>query len=213
MKLHAVEMLQKPCQTTAQKPKIFRPWEATSPTKDHKIYVEEFAMHDSGYHSDHMNSPSKSKTRTRTLNSKAVQLMEQWYKENLHHPYPSHQVIRYLSSVGGITVTQVKKWMANKRVRSCNTLTMNGSPHPNRMKKLQKNMSNIQTRNACADPCKSPMLHVTKFPDSLPHQLTLPLQYFNWFALQGYNHHQKLSALDQHTIPMSYYGHAGTIKY
>ena len=69
--------------------------------------------------------------------------------------------------------------------------------------------------NECHEPSNAGVIFLvlSGLCQRLPHQLTLPLQYFNWFALQGYNHHQKPSALDQHTIPMSYYGHAGTIKF
>ena len=135
------------------------------------------------------------------LNPKAVELMEQWYRKNLHHPYPSHQVIRYLAYTGDITVTQIKKWMANKRVRSCNTLSVNGSPHPNHMKKLQNNMSNIPLRT-------SPSQFITPTEITLPHQLSLPLQYLNWLAMNSNQHHQNKSMLTHHTVPTSYYGHA-----
>ena len=229
------------CQTVPDKPKIFRPWEASpknsiqnmkyfaqivrssspfsspkipvhqippSPARDMETTVDR-TLHDSGYHSDNMNSPIKCKPKARALNPKAVELMEHWYKQNLDHPYPSHQVVKYLANVGGITITQVKKWMANKRVRSYNTLMMNGSPHPNRMKKLQNNMSNIQTKNA--DLSKSPALYDTKFPAGintttvgLSHQLALPLQYFNWLAVHGFD--QKHSMLEHHSKPISYYG-------
>ena len=145
-----------------------------SPASDVDIKFN-WSLHDSGIHSDRTNSPVKSRCTKRALNSKAVELMEQWYRDNVHHPYPSHQVIRYLANAGDIAVTQIKKWMANKRVRSCNTLSMNGSPHPNRMKKLQKNVSNIHHR-------KSPTQYTNKFAAdlsptavTLPHHLSLPL--------------------------------------
>ena len=61
----------------------------------------------------------------RLLNRQAVRLMERWYTMNIHHPYPSEETVKSLSSNGNITVAQVKKWMANKRVRTCNTMSHN----------------------------------------------------------------------------------------
>ena len=77
------------------------------------------------------------------LNAKAVDIMEEWYSANWNHPYPSMEVTESLAERGGITVTQVKKWMANKRVRSYNTLSYNGSIHPRKLKRLQRQQTAI----------------------------------------------------------------------
>ena len=55
------------------------------------------------------------------LSKRAVQLMENWYHSNLHHPYPSATVCEALALSGSISVDQVKKWFGNKRSRQCNT--------------------------------------------------------------------------------------------
>ena len=103
---------------------------------------------DSGYVSVLSTSTSPSTTSTteksssaserRQLNLQAVYLMEQWYKDHFDHPYPCDETVQLLSKAGGITFTQVKKWMANKRVRSYNTLSFNGSVHPRKLRRMQR---------------------------------------------------------------------------
>ena len=55
------------------------------------------------------------------LSPQAVDLMELWYQDNQQHPYPSISDLNKLAHDGHITVAQVRKWMANKRMRSSNT--------------------------------------------------------------------------------------------
>ncbi|ELU09817.1 hypothetical protein CAPTEDRAFT_88312, partial [Capitella teleta] len=55
--------------------------------------------------------------KKRSLPAEAVVLMSKWYQENFHYPYPDKEDMQHFASAGGITVGQVKKWMANKRVR------------------------------------------------------------------------------------------------
>ena len=61
--------------------------------------------------------------------------MEEWYRQNFDHPYPSDAEVEQLACTGGITVNQVKKWMANKRTRTHNTLSFNGSVHPSNVRR------------------------------------------------------------------------------
>ena len=119
------------------------------------------AAYDSGYHS---NSPSTSPVpsddrrstglalspdhesparlhvnragRGRTLSVKAVDMLEAWYHDNNDHPYPSTEIVEYISEAGNLTHTQVRKWLANKRVRSRNTLSYNCTIHPKRFNRL-----------------------------------------------------------------------------
>ena len=58
------------------------------------------------------------------LNREAVQLMENWYRTNMEHPYPTNTTIELLANNGNISTDQVKKWFANKRNRSQNTRTL-----------------------------------------------------------------------------------------
>ena len=80
---------------------------------------------------------AKSK-QSRSLSSKSVELMEIWYQQHADHPYPSTEVIAYVAQCGEITPKQVRKWMANKRVRAFNTLSYNQTVHPKRLKRLQR---------------------------------------------------------------------------
>lgn len=92
----------------------------------------------SAYVTDSSNSDSRSKNVRRFLNRTAVRLMEAWYQQNFDHPYPPDDIVVRLAIEGGISASQVKKWMANKRVRSYNTLSFNGSIHPKKLKRLQR---------------------------------------------------------------------------
>ena len=131
-------------------PQFYPPATSLSP-------VPSSSHHDSGYISDSYSTPhqvaaaavSQSPTNSpdqsgqgprgsRHLNRRGVQLMEQWYSHHFDHPYPSADIVQHLAKEGGLTPTQVKKWMANKRVRSFNTLSFNGSIHPKRLQRLQR---------------------------------------------------------------------------
>ena len=58
------------------------------------------------------------------LNKEAVKIMEDWYEQNLDHPYPSSATYDMLAIRGNVGVEQVKKWFANKRNRTHNTRTL-----------------------------------------------------------------------------------------
>lgn len=51
----------------------------------------------------------------------AIRVMESWYMRNEDHPYPNNQTVEVLSSAGQIAPGQVRKWFANRRLRSKNT--------------------------------------------------------------------------------------------
>ena len=97
-------------------------------------------------------SPGKRKF----LSEQAVKILMGWYEQHYDHPYPDDSTVANLATASGITPTQVKKWMANKRVRSCNTLAFNGSIHP---KKLQKLM---QLRNTSPESTTVRSKHVSE---------------------------------------------------
>ena len=93
-------------------------------------------------------SPCKvQEPKTRTLNTRALEMMEVWYYDNIGHPYPSTEILDYICKHGNVTTTQVRKWMANKRNRSCNTLTYNSTIHPKRLKRLQRDVSHQKPRH------------------------------------------------------------------
>ena len=70
------------------------------------------------------------------LNQDAVNVLQAWYDQNQDHPYPDDETVDDLAKQANINSSQVKKWMANKRVRSSNTLAFNGSIHPKKIQKL-----------------------------------------------------------------------------
>ena len=71
------------------------------------------------------NKPRDKLSKPRPHLSKAgVRLLEQWYSENVEHPYPDNTTIELLAQAGNIGVEQVKKWFANKRNRSQNTRSL-----------------------------------------------------------------------------------------
>ena len=86
----------------------------------------------------------KDTRQNRSLNPKAVEMMEAWYQDNFSHPYPSTEIVDYICKRGKVTTTQVRKWMANKRNRSCNTLSYNSTIHPKRLKRLQRDTANLR---------------------------------------------------------------------
>lgn len=55
---------------------------------------------------------------TRFLSTKAVSLLNRWFAENREYPYPDESMTDLLAREAGISSKQVKKWFANKRVRS-----------------------------------------------------------------------------------------------
>ena len=57
----------------------------------------------------------------RPLRPAAIMLMTKWYEDHISYPYPSEQEKVQLASAGGITLTQVNAWFANRRNRSGNT--------------------------------------------------------------------------------------------
>ena len=59
--------------------------------------------------------------KPKPLNDQAVRIMTNWYERHIEHPYPSVSAAEVLVKNGNITVEQVKKWFANKRMRSANT--------------------------------------------------------------------------------------------
>ena len=66
----------------------------------------------------------------RMLTSSATDILTNWYNAHVQYPYPSDEEVEHLANLTNITTRQVKKWMANKRVRCFNTLSITGNQHP-----------------------------------------------------------------------------------
>ncbi|XP_061172589.1 uncharacterized protein LOC133181949 [Saccostrea echinata] len=68
-----------------------------------------------------MQRESKRQRHNQPLNLKAVHIMTEWYEAHEENPYPSKSEKEIMAKEGGISITQVKSWFANKRNRSNNT--------------------------------------------------------------------------------------------
>ncbi|CAF1089952.1 unnamed protein product [Rotaria sordida] len=74
----------------------------------------------SSTHQERSHSPVDDKEcrNTRFLGSRAVAVLNHWFQSNRDYPYPDDERTDRLAREAGITQKQVKKWFANKRVRS-----------------------------------------------------------------------------------------------
>ncbi|KAL3887836.1 hypothetical protein ACJMK2_000228 [Sinanodonta woodiana] len=68
------------------------------------------------------------------LSNDAANILSMWYERHLQYPYPTEEEVKKLSELTGVTEKQVKKWMANKRIRCFNTLSITGNKHPIKFK-------------------------------------------------------------------------------
>ena len=116
---------------------------------------------------------------TRFLGSKAVSVLNKWFIENRDYPYPDEQTTDYLAREAEISVKQVKKWFANKRVRSqlcCKSV------HRSRKSKnygqlndsLKYSNQQEMYENKRTDESICPPLKLS-LPQSNQHQGTMPL--------------------------------------
>ncbi|KAL3887659.1 hypothetical protein ACJMK2_000054 [Sinanodonta woodiana] len=70
----------------------------------------------------------------KVLSNDAVNILSMWYERHRQYPYPTDEEVKTLSDLTGVTEKQVKKWMANKRTRCFNTLSITGNKHPSKFK-------------------------------------------------------------------------------
>ena len=93
-----------------------------------KRKAESQTIDGASHHAPSVSPPSVAvPTFTRTspvLNSVAVRIMTNWYERNSEHPYPSYDAAEIIAKAGDISVEQVKKWFANRRMRGRNTKTL-----------------------------------------------------------------------------------------
>ena len=73
-------------------------------------------------------------SRSKKITSEATFILSTWYSEHIRYPYPSDLEVMQLAEQTGLSHQQIKKWMANKRVRSYNTLSITGNQHPIKFK-------------------------------------------------------------------------------
>ncbi len=100
-------------------------------------------LNDSAYHSQSSSPESSSsppddstyRLTRRRLNKVVIETLEMWYQSHAGHPYLStNQEAEHLAETCGITVTQLRKWLANRRTRAGNT---HKCCHQRTIKKLQ----------------------------------------------------------------------------
>lgn len=62
-------------------------------------------------------SLSSPQVKATSINPVALRILSNWYERNREHPYPSYETAEVMAKAGNITVEQVKKWFANRRLR------------------------------------------------------------------------------------------------
>ena len=67
---------------------------------------------------------------TRSLPLDAVGILKSWYEKHRTAPYPTQEQLAHLINRTGLTVPQIRKWLANKRLRSRNTYKQSGFMNP-----------------------------------------------------------------------------------
>lgn len=72
--------------------------------------------------------------RGKKMSAESTCILSAWYTEHIRYPYPSDLEVEQLAEETGLSHQQVKKWMANKRVRNFNTLSITGNQHPIKFK-------------------------------------------------------------------------------
>jgi len=97
-----------------------------------------------------------SEKRAGSFDPVTVRILETWYATNIRHPYPDDVTLSTLASAGGISVKQTRKWLANRRVRTGNTLTYNGAVHPRRRLQRQHTRTHQTVdKHHAATPCST----------------------------------------------------------
>lgn len=64
------------------------------------------------------------------ISTDATSVLTKWYEHHVHYPYPTDDEVIELTNRTKLSSRQVKKWMANKRIRCFNTLSITGNRHP-----------------------------------------------------------------------------------
>lgn len=75
-----------------------------------------------------------STNRGKKITAESTFILSKWYNEHIRYPYPSDLEVEQLAEQTELSPQQIKKWMANKRVRNYNTLSITGNQHPIKFK-------------------------------------------------------------------------------
>ena len=66
----------------------------------------------------------------------ARKVVSDWYNKNRDYPYPTEDEVIQMAAEASISTSQVIKWLANKRLRTNNTMKTSGVMHPKRRQKM-----------------------------------------------------------------------------
>ena len=66
----------------------------------------------------------------------ARKVVSDWYNKNRDYAYPTEDEVIQMAAEASISTSQVIKWLANKRLRTNNTMKTSGVMHPKRRQKM-----------------------------------------------------------------------------
>ncbi len=93
---------------------------------------------------------SKRQANNLPLSSEAIKIMNTWYRENIHCPYIDDAALASLVEQTKLNAGQVRKWFANRRMRSKNTYkqtgAMNALKYYGMKRQQQKQQQEIQQK-------------------------------------------------------------------
>jgi hypothetical protein len=82
-------------------------------------------------------TPKKNQARNRHRPPWVNNILLEWLKNNLKHPYPSNEVKQDLANRTNLTVKQVTTWMTNKRIREIKASKKDTSEPPRKKARKQ----------------------------------------------------------------------------
>jgi len=95
--------------TSTTPPGIVRPWESPEKTLTNSPNGHKSAKYSPETRQTRHSRTKSRSPKSRSLNTKAVELMEMWYQQHAEHPYPSDEVVEFIVKEGNITTTQIRK--------------------------------------------------------------------------------------------------------
>jgi len=100
-------------------PQTSTPLKLPSGFIENMVYVNESSRIANNNQTQHFTTKEEALNKgTRFLSTKAVSMLNHWFQENRDYPYPDEATTDFLAKQAEISAKQVKKWFANKRVRS-----------------------------------------------------------------------------------------------
>ncbi|KAI3387325.1 hypothetical protein SNEBB_003848 [Seison nebaliae] len=137
---------------------------------------------------------SNKKNKSRFLDPDAIRILRKWYDENQSYPYPNEDVTNSLAKETDLKPKQVKKWFANRRVRTSYSKSQycNGEfKRPGRSEKPNKKLLKDE---------KISGVQSNKVDFALKENFQLYLTYMLYNHLNGSNKVPNHNNLDEHDI-------------